>query len=107
MEQVEQLRGGGDGRPRSGFHFLQLLWFLFVTANLQSQHPSVAPNLRLCTVSTWKLSPMCVYSQLPKYTVITQGVTANFHSFKCFTFLKLTKLLFVYRPWFSFFLFIT
>lgn len=27
MEQVEQLRGGGggDGRPRSSFHFLQLL----------------------------------------------------------------------------------
>lgn len=52
MEQVEQLRGGGDGRPRSSFHFLQLLWFLFVTANRQSQHTGVAPNLRLCTVST-------------------------------------------------------
>ena len=87
MEQVEQLRGSGDGRPRSSFPFLQLLWFLFVSANLQGQHASVV-YVRLCTVSTWKLSHMYVYSQLPKYTVITQSVTAYFHSFKCFSLLS-------------------
>lgn len=83
MEQVEQLRGGGDGRPRSSFYFLQLLWFLFGTANRQSQHTGVAPNLRLCTVSTWKLSSLCVHSHLPKYSDHT-----NSHSFKCFTLLS-------------------
>lgn len=88
MEQVEQLRGGGDGRPRISFPFHQLLWFLFVSANLQRQHPSVVPYMRLCMVSTWKSLHVCVYSQLPKYTVITRGITAYFHSFKCFSLLS-------------------
>lgn len=60
MEQVEQLRDGGDGRPRSSFPFLQLLWFLFVPANLQTASKFCTIHKTLYSINLEIVTHVCI-----------------------------------------------
>lgn len=102
MEQVEQLRGGGDGRPRGSFHSFQLLWLLFVTANWQSQHPRAAPNVRLHSVNLEIVTHVCIQ---PLTLIHSNHTSCNckFSFFWILYFIKLTKPLLISKLWFSFF----